>query len=101
VMRIVRVVSGALPRGATLAFVLLALAGCGSSDATNAPRTGNPAVYERIASETDCAALQHEFDTADVNHTRDLGRDRLDLADVDVAYMNAADDRMREIGCYG
>lgn len=50
-------------------------------------RSGNPSVYQRIERTTDCAALQDEFDVADRNGN--------------VSYMEAADRRMRELGCYG
>jgi hypothetical protein len=70
----------------TLGLLLaIAVAGCGSS-ASEEPRTGNPAVYDRINAETDCATLQGEFDIAERNHHTD--------------YMQAADDRMRQLGCY-
>jgi hypothetical protein len=46
----------------------------------------NPAVISRINSETDCSELQGEFDRAEANHHTD--------------YMQAADRRMRTIGCY-
>lgn len=56
---------------------------------------GNPAVFARISSLTDCAALQDEFDVADGN--RRFGADNR----AQLAYMDAADERMRELGCYG
>lgn len=55
------------------------------------------AVFARIAAETDCAALQQEFDTAADNHDRDAGTDRGEL---ELRYMNAADKRMDKAGCY-
>lgn len=58
-----------------------ALVGCGSEEPA-----GNDAVYDRINSTEDCATLQAEFDTADSNGKTD--------------YMKAADERMREVGCY-
>jgi hypothetical protein len=77
-------------------FTALALAGLiagcgGSSEPTTRP--GNPTVYQRIEQTTDCAKLQKEFDTASANHDR-TG----DPASTE--YMAAADDRMREVGCY-
>jgi hypothetical protein len=47
--------------------------------------TANP-VITRINSEVDCTALQGEFDTAEQNRHTD--------------YMQAADARMRAVGCY-
>jgi hypothetical protein len=60
---------------------------------------GDQAVYARIAGMTDCAALQKEFDTAATNHDADLKRGTLDLAKISTAYMQAAQDRMRAVGC--
>ncbi|HEU5159025.1 MAG TPA: hypothetical protein VFU43_18660 [Streptosporangiaceae bacterium] len=56
-------------------------------------------MYQRIAAQTDCDALQGEFDKADRNHGRDLERNRADLAEIDTAYMTAAQRRMEELGC--
>jgi len=67
----------------------LALAGCGSDD-----QSGSPDVYARIASLTDCSALQQEFDQAEAN--RSISRD----PSIQTSYMVAADERMREVGCY-
>ncbi len=53
-------------------------------------RPGNPVVYEKIAASTDCVELQHIFDTA-ANGPAHPWK---------VPYMNAADARMREVGCY-
>lgn len=60
---------------------------------------GNPAVYERIAGMTSCTALQAEFDIAGDNTDRiqDEGGD----ASIPRSYMDAAHNRMREVGCYG
>jgi len=79
---------------------ILLLSGCGSSsEPTTTPSLpGEPDVYARIAAETDCAALQDEFDTADAAHERaDAGSH---AAEVALSYMQAADDRMEEVGCY-
>jgi len=57
---------------------------------SNPDRPGNPAVYARIEAETDCAALQREFDTAEAGPAREWK----------VPYMEGADARMREVGCY-
>lgn len=61
---------------------------------------GRSEVYDRIASMTDCAALQREFDVAYANHARDAGRGAADLASVDLSYMQAVDARMQDLGCY-
>lgn len=94
----------------TLAFLL---AGCGGGTATpteggtdvavieNDPssRPGSAAVYRRIESEVDCVMLQREFDTAMTNVEARSPGDR--LRDISLSYANAADSRMREVGCYG
>lgn len=81
-------------------MMVLTLVACGpggNPSRPNAPavttspeRPGNPAVYARIEGETDCAALQSEFDTAESGPPSDWK----------VPYMEAADARMREVGCY-
>lgn len=59
---------------------------------------GQPAVYSRIASETNCSTLQAEFDrAAENNDTAEPGSAE---ADWTLGYMTAADDRMRAVGCY-
>ncbi len=63
-------------------------------------RPGSPAVYASIAAETDCVKLQTSFDTAAAAHDRDKARSRLDLMEIDTAYMQAIDARMRELKCY-
>lgn len=57
---------------------------------------GNPEVYQRLALETNCSALQNEFNTAEEN----LGTPGTPQYQWGLGYMKAADDRMREIGCY-
>lgn len=60
--------------------------------------SGNPEVYRRIGGMTDCAALQAEFDQADENRgNQPAGSEQ---AEWSTNYMMAADDRMREVGCY-
>lgn len=51
---------------------------------------------------TDCDELQAQFDQAAENHDRDSNRrpKRLDLMKMSSSYMDVADDRMRQIGCY-
>jgi peptidyl-tRNA hydrolase len=63
-------------------------------------RPGNPKVYARIEAMTDCGQLQEQFDIAEANQFRDIDRGRTDLAEASTAYMQAADERMREVGCY-
>lgn len=83
-----------LARAASLALATVLLAGCGS---TSPP--GRAEVYDRINALSDCAALQAEFNQADTNHTRDVARGS-DLAEVDLSYMEAAEERMKAIGCH-
>lgn len=72
----------------------VALSGCNKS----APaKPGDPEVYKRIAATKDCAELQREFDTASANHDRAATGVQRETA---TAYMTAADERMREVGCY-
>jgi hypothetical protein len=75
-------------------FLLVTVVACGggtpSQPQAPAARPGDPAVYERIERLTDCAALQREFDIADSGPPSDWK----------VPYMEAADKRMRELGCY-
>ena len=67
------------------------LAGC--HDDSGGGANLDPSVVSRIKAETNCSALQREFDIADANRAINGARS--------VAYMKLADDRMREIGCYG
>lgn len=70
--------------------------------ATPDRRPGSADVYARIESSTDCGALQRDFDTAEANHQREVraGPERRRFQEITLSYMTAADDRMREIGCY-
>lgn len=62
-------------------------------------RPGSPAVYAAVDASTDCAELQKMFDTAWANNRRyPAGTRQFDWA---LGYMNAADGRMHDIGCYG
>lgn len=62
-------------------------------------RPGDPEVYDRIGSLTDCEAVQAEFDTASANNARETPGS--DLAEATLGYMEAAADRLDELGCYG
>jgi hypothetical protein len=64
-------------------------------------RPGDPAVYARIESMTDCAKLQEQFDLAEATSKREGGPQGATWSEIGIAYMQAADDRMREVGCYG
>lgn len=55
-------------------------------------------VYQRILTLTDCTALQNEFDQADKNlKLQQPGTEQYQWG---IGYMNAADQRMKDIGCY-
>jgi hypothetical protein len=84
----------------TVVLVLILLTACGSQNDGNYidEYGGSSAVYQRIATETDCAALQAEFDQAAANNdAADPGTSQHRQT---TGYMRAADDRMREVGCY-
>jgi hypothetical protein len=68
----------------------------GTSDDTSGVQ-GNPDVYERIASETDCGVLQMEFDQAMDNAEARQPGDPLRAVSLD--YADAADARLEELGC--
>lgn len=82
---------------ALVAAVALAAWGGGKD---NPERPGSAAVYAEIAAETDCARLQEMFTTAADNAERLQDADRFTDARVPMGYMDAADDRMRDVGCY-
>lgn len=64
---------------------------------TPAAQPGDPAVYRRIAKLRDCEALQAEFDTASRNNAAATpGTPRFTVT---LAYMTAAQDRMKALGC--
>jgi len=88
-----------------LAFIVLWLASlaCGAS----VPKTaddyvreygGNPDVYNRILSLTDCTLLQEEFDIASENNQRTTPSTAEHKETT--GYMVAADARMKELDCY-
>jgi len=91
---------------AVLAVIILSVAmlACGSAIPTLNTADdyvnefgGNRDVYERILSLTDCHQLQSEFDTAYENSLRDAGTPKFKWSE---GYMKAADNRMKEMGCY-
>jgi hypothetical protein len=57
-------------------------------------------VCARIAKMTDCDVLQEQFDLAEQTSKRPGGPQGATWSEIGIAYMTAADDRMREIGCY-
>ena len=85
-----------------------------SSKATpSAGRVGSPTMYDAIAVSTDCRELQQQFDAAAVTEKRPGGPPYQTAPgqpfyqvhygswhQIGVAYMEAADDRMRAIGCH-
>ncbi len=78
---------------AVVAVLAVGAIGCDEDD-----QPGSPAVYERIESLTDCVELQAEFDTAAANNDRAAAGS--EEFDVTLSYMEAADDRLAEVGCY-
>jgi hypothetical protein len=87
-----------MPR-ALLALILAAALAAGCS--TRTVRPGSPDVYARIAAETDCAKLQEQFDLAEQTSKREGSPAGATWLEIEIAYMHAAEDRMREVGCYG
>ena len=83
-------------------FTLAVLGGLGSRCSREPPRPGDPAVYARMKASTDCAALRWDYAQAQAGlqraaSARHVGeRARLHA----LGYMQAADERMRELGCY-
>lgn len=72
-----------------------------TSKTTPSPNTStNPAVagvLAEINTDTSCSSLQTTFDRGDATQDRGF---RLNGENIGLEYMNAADARMREIGCY-
>jgi hypothetical protein len=64
-------------------------------------RPGDPSVYARIAKMTDCAKLQDQFDLAEQTSRRPGGPAGASWSEIGIAYMQAADERMKKVGCYG
>lgn len=68
---------------------------------TTVVRPGSPAVYAGIAVETDCDSLQASFDRAELTSKRPGGTQNLGTwRQIGIAYMEAADARMKAIDCY-
>ena len=61
---------------------------------------GSPSVYKQIARMTNCAKLQEKFDIAADNHDREVQQGDLEMMKITTSYMDAADNRMSEVGCY-
>lgn len=55
-------------------------------------------MHQNISEMTDCGQLQAEFDRAWTNH--ESAEPGSDIAMAATAYMETADERLREIGCY-
>ncbi len=88
-------------RGAVVAVLVVAVvvAGCGGQESPG-QQPGNPAVYQRIEQETDCVTLQGEFDQAEQTSQRPGGPEGATWSEIGIAYMQAAEARMREVGCH-
>lgn len=68
-----------------------------SGTPTLAARPGSVAVYQRIEALTDCTAIQAEFDQAYADHeAAPAGAPGREWT---VGYMDAANDRMKALGC--
>lgn len=84
---------------AALGVVSLGAIGALGGQEKETPKVGTgpgaPEVYTQIAAETDCAALQGTFDRA--ADTSDRGGQ---WRTIGLGYMDAADARLRELGCY-
>jgi hypothetical protein len=60
--------------------IAIALAATGCSSNTTTAQPGNPAVYERINTTSDCTQLQREFDTAMTRTEHAGGTDKTAMA---------------------
>ena len=67
---------------------------------TQEDRPGSPEVYARIDKLTDCNELQKQFDLAEQTSQRPGGPQGATWSEIGIAYMNAADERLRKVGCY-
>jgi len=93
---------------AFLAFVILCFLSLACGSAAPALKTvddyvkeygGNRESYQTILSLTDCASLQEQFNIASENNKRETGG--TPQFKVALGYMKAADNRMKELDCYG
>jgi hypothetical protein len=80
-----------------------------AGEPTTERRPGSSAVYAAIASASDCEVLQEHFDHGVMTNKRGgyvptgpafAGAEGARWSKVGLGYMDAADGRMREIGCY-
>lgn len=77
-------------------IIIVSVGGCNKRPRpADPPRPGNPAVYQRIAAETDCKQLQTEFDNGETT-----SKQGAQWTEIGISYMQAADKRMRQVGCY-
>jgi hypothetical protein len=65
--------------------------------ASNTGRPGSAVVYDQIARMSSCVQLQREFDVASENAMNTAGAKESIWA---TGYMNAAYERMQEVGCF-
>lgn len=79
--------------------VVVALVGAFIQAAGNPGRPGDPAVYSRIEASASCDDVQGEFDAADARRKAALNTSDNELAETNLAYMNAAVERMRALNC--
>lgn len=70
-----------------------------ASPASSSARAGVPAVFDKIESSTDCYELRDMYATARVNHERYTSGSP--ASTVTSNYMDAARDRLEQLGCYG
>lgn len=82
----------------TLMSGALLLVACAVGTEAEPERLGSPAAHERIAGLSDCGELQDEFDVANANF--DGAAAGSDAASVAISFMEHADERLIELGCY-
>ena len=91
-------------KAAALLFAILFILSCSLMPPKNQVETymeqygGEPGAYAEIITLTDCKALQAKFDTAANNNGRESPGTKLFKATL--GYMKAADERLKELGCY-
>ena len=100
---------GATVAAAFVAGIASEGGGGGGSSSSPKARPGSPVVYAAIAAETDCDELQATFDRGSETQKRSgyvpngpafEGAQGARWSQVGLGYMEAADARMRSIGCY-